>query len=446
MIKKVDMNLSLRSSINKEQPEIYKLLIKHWNPKVGGFSIDDIPVNFNEKKYLRILKNTYEQIVKIYVYGQWKIHSYFYDTFEDKTVCQRCGTKIKYAFTIINLVNKNKMIVGSECINRFIDGEQMNIEVYSKIKDEVPNYEIIKDELRQFLISKSYPHPVSITDKSKGSYKQIINIEKKLGADTLNKTNELIRNLIDVIIPGALENKREIMEYHREMSAREFYCNEEIFDEVSGEKEKVKLIEKNDSFITFNTARRINSSVFYNKYAEKVQSILNIKSLIINRDKSTFILRGLKVEVNNNQFLKIVDEIIFNEHVNILKVFSKMKVKIDKRSMFHDLENEIYKYNDNGFGFQKMSFTFTENEFGEFIEKSNLLSYYIEEIGSGIYIQDVVITERLISILEEQISRIPKSSWRPLREYRELKEAMEENPNNSILDSNDSIENDKMHN
>lgn len=418
------MTLLMKSSINVEEPGIYKILRNSWNTNQAGFTIDNLHVKQEQHQYLKLLKNTYELIVKKYVYGEWKIHSYIPDVIEQKTVCQRCGTKIKYAFTISNLSNRNKMIVGSECINNFMDSKQMEIEVYNKIKEKIPNYEDIKEELRQFYINKKYPFPTSITNSSKASYRKIISIEKKLTVDNLNSVDELLKELIDEVVPGALTIKNKIVAYHNRNSSKEFYCNENIYEEISYEPNKVKLIENNDSFITSNIAMMIKSTVFYNSYKDIIEERLNIKSLRINRDSTVFILRGLMVEAKNSMFLKIANELIFS-NTNCNKKFQKMKIKITKASLFSDFEGVLY---GSGLGFIKKNFDFEENEHGYFVKKSKLYLEYSEDVIGEFFISDILSSEKMIERIESNLVRIPKGEWKTIEEIQELKELMEENP------------------
>lgn len=427
LIIKKDMNLLMKSSINVEEPGIYKILKNSWNNNHGGLSIDDLYVKREQRPYLEKLRNTYKLIVKTYVYGEWKIHSYFKEVIEQKTVCQRCGAKIKHAYTISNLSNKNKMIVGSECINNFIDSKQMKIEVYNRIKEKIPNYEDIKEELRQFYINKKYPFPASITNRSKASYRKILAIENKLTIDNLNSVDELLKELTDEVVPGALSIKNEIIAYHNKNLSKEFYCNEVIYEEISGEPQKVKMVESNDSFITPSIATMIKSTVFYNSYGNVIEEKLNIKSLRINRDVTVFVIRGLKVEAKNSMFLKIANEIIFSKS-NCNKKFQQLKIKISMASLFNDFENTVYEYKANSIGFIKKNFVFEENEHGYFIKKSNLYLEYSEKVIGDFRISDVLFTEKMIEKVESFLAKVPKSEWKTMEEIQELKELMEENP------------------
>jgi len=414
----------MESSINVKEPGIYKILKNSWKNNHGGFSIDDVHVKQEQQGYLKLLINTYELIVNKYVYGEWKIHSYIPEVIEQKTVCQRCSTKIKYAFTISNLSNKNRMIVGSECINNFIDSKQMEIEVYNKIKEKIPNYEDIKGELRQFYINKKFPFPTSITTSSKASYRKIMAIEKKLTVDNLNSVDELLKELIDEVVPGALSIKNQIITYHNKNSSKEFYCNENIYEEISGEPKNVKLIENNDSFISHSIAMMIKSTVFYNSYRNILEEKLNVKSLRINRDSTDFILRGLKVDAKNSMFLKIANEIIFNNS-NCNKKFQQLKIKINKASFFNDFEDVFY---NTSFGFIKKNFVFEENEHGYFVKKSKLYLEYSDKVIGEFYISDVLSSEKMIERIESYLVKTPKGEWKTIEEIQELKELMEENP------------------
>lgn len=270
--------------------------------------------------------------------------------------CDLCGNKkLKYNFVIKNIMNENKMIIGSHCIDKFPDLNKNGI----NLKLEVNKAKKI-DRNNKF--NDKYEHAKEMIESWKNFY---LEFPILLGSYLDSRFVKLIKdsqvfydNFINCKLPlkDLDEFQKFILEFERlEKDAYEFYlankdskyiCDKEIINWLKL-KNKTYLrnkILKNNGLISNEIAKEMNCISFLNRFYDDIKHVFNNNRFDIetfDEEKGVIISfkvmnrYNLKLILNLKEFVEKFSSIYFEDKVIIDKSY------IISNFRFYEEENNL---------------------------------------------------------------------------------------------------------
>ena len=299
-----DINLLSKSECTKRYNLLLYTLLAH-QLKKRPIYLDDI----------RHLKEIDFETYNIFLFGiktlvkeaaqEW----FFLDSPDDAgKLCQLCGNnRLEYTFRIINEKNKNKMIVGSSCIDKFSD-----IRIPKKKRIEVTNNH------------KRLKRINSINSK----YEEYIFQNNCKDVNELLKTWKSFHANFPIILPKSINDKMVTL-----LKDSESFYNSFIYNLKSNNN-----VDKFSNYIdTFEKLKK-ESNNFYNKYKDNPYTC------------SSTLMKWLNVKSRNS--IKLKQRIINNNGIIDIQV-AKELFCIDFISRFSEQIEHYFKL--NGFIIDKLS-------------------------------------------------------------------------------------------
>ncbi|MGY3190603.1 hypothetical protein [Lysinibacillus sp. TE18511] len=315
--------------------------------------------------------------------AEWKFAEYknLGEDFKEKNIqCQLCDQeRLKHIHTVMNKVNKEKFIIGSNCAAQF--GDDMR-----KIaKNEEQVYNRMK---AMQTITKEYPYLLEYIENNKSTSNKTVVLPSKLYTDK-NEGIFQLKKMVDKYyssptskifteiqrIWGSLqETEKQIDKHLNDYKRHLFFPTKEITHwlQRTNQSRIVANIRKNNGLIPKTDFYKILELSFIKQLLNKVKASLMVNTIyfVANNNiskKITFRTSYLKdskliLEVDTPVFLQIYAELLFDEPYE-LEIYKHELLKESEISVkFNSMGKLFSNYRSN---FEKIGYEVITNKYGK---------------------------------------------------------------------------------
>ena len=361
LVTKEQINLLVNSECVKRYHNLY-VLLKLYKSINKAIYLNDIKhLSNSDNETFSILLYSLKEIIDE-ASKEWKQGGFIGTEYN---TCQLCGSnKLTLNYKILNIINKNQMIIGSRCINKFplINTNNMNI------RDEIKRAKKI-DRINK--LNNKYENILDIIQSWKTFYKEFPIILPKQFDDSFAKLYIKSQNFYNNFVDGKL-NLSDIEIFNTYMSefsmlksdAEQFYnnnklnkyiCDTPIIQWINKQKNRNYIKNKimiNGGIINYSIARDIYSLDFINKFKKEIIDYFETSGFEVSKITDDSILlkyrtyENIKINLTLSlkEFTLKFSDIFFNKLKNNTSGFIISKFKF--LWTLDNLENYMYILNN----------------------------------------------------------------------------------------------------
>lgn len=361
LVTKEQINLLVSSECIKRYNNLYNLLKHHKNVNKAIYPSDIKHLKSNDNETYSILMYSFKEIIEEGS-REWKQGGFVGTNYN---ICQLCGSnKLTLNYKIVNIVNKNQMIIGSSCINKFplINMDNINL------NDEVKRAKKI-DRINK--LNNRYENILDIIQSWKTFYREFPIILPKhfddsftnlyiKSQDFYNKFVESKLNLCDIEIFNTYISEFSILksnaeQFYRNNKSNRYICDTPIIKWINKQKNSNYIKNKimiNDGIINRSIAKEIYSLDFINKFKREITEYFEASGFEVSEITEDLILlkyktyENIKIDLTLSlkEFSLKFSDIFFNKLKNNESSFIINKFKF--LWTLDNLENYIYILNN----------------------------------------------------------------------------------------------------
>ena len=361
LVTKEQINLLVNSECIKRYPNLYALL-KHYKSINKSIYLSDIKhLKSSDNETFSILLYSFKEIIDEGS-KEWKQGGFVGTEYNN---CQLCGSnKLTLNYKIINIINKNQMIIGSSCINKFplinMDNINLNDEVkrakkidrinklnnrYENILDTIQSWKTFYREFPIILPKRFDDSFTNLYIKSQDFYNKFV--DSKLNLCDIEIFNTYISEF------SALKSSAE--QFYSNNKLNRYICDAPIIRWIDKQKNSNYIKNKimiNGGIINSAIAKDIYSLDFINKFKVEIKEYFETSGFEVSEITENLILlkyktyENIKIDLTLSlkEFTLKFSDIFFNKLKNNKSSFIINKFKF--LWTLDNLENYIYILNN----------------------------------------------------------------------------------------------------